>query len=210
MGVVVALAVLATAALLVADRMNVLDGRVVPLAVAAAVVLIGAGIVVSGLRGRTSGVLGFLAIVGILLGFPVAYSTHRPWSWADAEGHVAGTTDVTWTSRDQAADGFWLGVGSARLDLSEIELTTTPLDVPIRVAAGDVTIVVPPDAAVRAEVTTADSTVLWAVDDDVDRVSDVTGTRHFVSDEVADGTPAELVLTVDVGAGNVTITEEDR
>ena len=72
-GTVVGLTLLALATLLVVEREGELGQPVALTALGVGIVLAGLGIMVSGLRGRRSGVLGFLAVVGILVSFPVAF-----------------------------------------------------------------------------------------------------------------------------------------
>ena len=72
-GTVVGLTLLALATLLVVEREGELGQSVALTALGVGIVLAGLGIMVSGLRGRRSGVLGFLAVVGILVSFPVAF-----------------------------------------------------------------------------------------------------------------------------------------
>ncbi|PPK93150.1 phage shock protein PspC (stress-responsive transcriptional regulator) [Kineococcus xinjiangensis] len=67
------LALLASGAVVLADRFGVLPGRVLPLALAAAVLVLGAGAFLAGVRGRRSGTVGVavpLAVVAVLASSP--------------------------------------------------------------------------------------------------------------------------------------------
>lgn len=116
-GVVVALTLIATAGLLLASRSGHLDAPTALVAAGVCVVLTGLGIVVSGLRGRRSGVLGFLAIVTVLFAGPWAVYEAGDWP------HHRGESTVTLTDVDIARAGIDQGVGNLVVDLRTIDLT---------------------------------------------------------------------------------------
>ncbi|GMA32216.1 LiaF domain-containing protein [Litorihabitans aurantiacus] len=186
--VVTALAVLAVAGLLLANRTGAIAGTGWALAIGVVVVLVGAGIVVTGLRGRRSGVLSLLAIVG-LVAAPSAVTQAQGWGWDWSATQAFGEADVTPTTRDAAAEGVRLGAGNARVDLTAVPLTATTLTVPVSVNAGEVEVVVPAGADVRAEIDVFAGQVSWTVD----------GQSEQASGRIAD----DLVYTtsgVDAGA----------
>lgn len=207
-GTVVALSLLTFAALLAASRTGSFDEPVLLTGAAVTVVLLGLGIVVSGLRGRRSGVLGFLAIVAILLAGPIAVGENNDWHWDQSWNTSNGTQSLQLTTRQQAEDGFSMGLGDATIDLTDVPLTGTTLDVPLHVGLGSLTVLVPPDVPLVADVQTGAGETTWDVGDDTSTVSGAgNGERRFSSDEVDDGAEPQLALHITLGAGDVTIKE---
>ncbi|MFC0714285.1 PspC domain-containing protein [Cellulomonas biazotea] len=207
-GVVVALTLIGLAVLLMAERTGDFDGPVLLTTLGLGVVLAGLGIIVSGLRGRSSGVLGFLAIMGILVALPVGAAQNADWRWTDGSYRdlSAGTTDVD--SRRVAAEGFELGFGDAVLDLTGVPMTSTTLDVPVSFGAGSLTIIVPADAAVTADVDAGVGNVVWELDGAQRSVDGVGIANHTFEDEQSRTGDVQLALRVSIGAGDVRITEE--
>ncbi|PZR54931.1 hypothetical protein DNL40_00585 [Xylanimonas oleitrophica] len=230
-GAVVGLVLIAGAALLAQQRTGVVlpwlgssyDAPLTWLGVA--LLVVGAGIVVSGVRGRSSGWLGFFAIVGLVVTLPWGFLSGRPVTLWDgvvvvdgqplrvATDGAAEITEGTITARSvaEAQEGYRVQFGDPTVDLSELDLTDVPLgepvEVPVSLTAGDVTVIVPRDEAVEAEVRLMAGQVVWRLDGEERSVSRVGGgTSHLHSDEAVDG--ARLRLLVGAGAGNVTIEEK--
>ena len=204
-GVVVSLTILTLAGLLVAERADRFDGPVLLTTIGVAVVLSGLGIIVSGLRGRTSGSLGALAVLGVIAAGPVGIATHSGWS---ADGvHRWEASGVTLTSRTDAADGVNLGFGDATVDLSQVPVDETTLDVPVSIGAGDLTIILPSEAAVSADVRLGAGQVSWEVDDATESHGGV-GLGALSFDD-GSGRTAQLHVDVSAGAGDVRIVRED-
>ncbi|MBO9554250.1 PspC domain-containing protein [Cellulomonas sp.] len=210
-GIVVALSLLSLAVLLLAERSGDFDGPVLLTALGVAIVLAGLGIIVSGLRGRTSGTLGFLAIVAILVAGPVGASSGvGEWWWTDGAHRTFSAAAVQVPDRVTAARGYNLGFGDVTVDLTQVTLTNETLDVPVSLGAGDLTIVVPDDAGVVADVRLGAGSVTWDVDGEQTKNDGVgMGTLTYSNDQADTGTP-QLHLHVGVGAGDVRITEENR
>ncbi|MGY4643313.1 PspC domain-containing protein [Cellulomonas sp. URHB0016] len=210
-GVVVALSLLGLAVLLLAERSGDFNGPVLLTAIGVGIVLAGLGIIVSGLRGRTSGTLGFLAIVGILAAGPVGATARAgEWWWTDGAQHTFSAETVDASDRATAAQGYNLGFGDVTVDLTQVTLTSETLDVPISLGAGNLTIVVPDDAAVVADVHLGAGSVTWDVDGERTTNDGVgMGTISYADDQSDHGT-AQLHLDVRAGAGDVLITEENR
>jgi hypothetical protein len=208
-GTVVALSLIGLAVLLMADRTGDFDGPVALTALGIGIVLAGLGIIVSGLRGRRSGALGALAIVGILVALPVGAAQTTDWVWTSgSQRQLDGGTYVV-DSRRAAADGFDLGFGDALVDLTGVPLTSSTLDVPVSLGAGNLTVVVPADAAVTADVKAGAGTVRWELDGST-RTIDGLGIseQSFEDEQTRNGTTPQLDLHVSVGAGEVRIIEE--
>ena len=133
-----AVAVIGLAVLLMADRTGDFDGPVALTALGIGIVLAGLGIIVSGLRGRRSGALGALAIVGILVALPVGAAQTTDWvvqadfrpsdairGWTHAT--VDGSGDIR--RAEVALDGRW---GRRNLgSLSYIVDRSNPVDGPL-------------------------------------------------------------------------------
>lgn len=207
-GAVVGLSVVGLGVLLLADRIGAFDGPVWLTAGGIALVLAGLGIATLGLRGRSSGFVGFVAVVGALVWVPAAL-VHQT-DWRDTvSGWEGQAQDVLVTSRVDAATGFELGAGTSRIDLTAVPLDDEVLRVPISIGAGELTVVVPPEAAVRAEVTAGVGSVRFVMDGNAQEQNGVgIGDVTFEDEDAAAGS-ADLVLEISAGVGEVRIIEED-
>ena len=211
-GLVAGLALLAFAGLLVADRSESFDGNVGVTTFGVLAVLAGVGIAVAGLRGRRSGTLGFFAIVAIVLASPLV-ALQGVGSGLGA-GFDAGSTtfmgDSTYrpTSSEVATDGFAVGLGSTTVDLTGIDLPPgETIEVPVHVGAGDLTVLVPADTPVSAQVDVGAGSIEWRLDDDWSTESGVGRSTSFENQAVRDGETARIHVTIAAGAGKITIEE---
>ena len=123
--------------LLVAERTGDFDGPVALTALGVAIVLAGLGIIVSGLRGRTSGALGGLAVLGLVAAVPLGVVTSASSFWQDDGERQFSATDVSASTRSEAAAGYSMGFGDVTVDLTAVPLTDDTLVVPIALAAGE-------------------------------------------------------------------------
>ncbi|MFI2488126.1 PspC domain-containing protein [Promicromonospora kroppenstedtii] len=236
-GITLGVILLAGALLLAAHRLDggsyLLDGGVTFLAawLGIGTVALGVAILVSALRGRTSGVLGFFAIIALLFGLgyvAIAGTTTQDWaedavvSGREIEGLVTdnnnpdaatiteGTIAVTTVS--EAENGFYVQWGDPTIDLSELDLSDVepgdPVVVPIQLGAGSTVVVVPQDAAVEANAYVAAGVVQWNVDEQDRSTSGVGSDNYFASDEVGDK-GAVLSLDIEAGAGEVIVAESN-
>ncbi|MDM7854242.1 PspC domain-containing protein [Cellulomonas alba] len=205
-GAVVALSLLTLAGLLVANRAGDFRGPIVLTALGVAIVLAGLGIVVSGLRGRTSGVLGFLAIVGLILSVPLGVAARS--DWATGGDHHAVALDVTPVTRAQAERGWSFAFGDSTVDLTDVPLTDETLTVPVALGAGNLRIVVPASgAAVDADVRVGAGTITWDVGDGSPvQVSGGHLDRSFSS--LSGAETHRIHLRISAGAGDVVIEQE--
>lgn len=212
-GTVVGLGVVALGALMLADRTGTFDGPVWLTAGGIFLVLAGLGRISLGVRGRRSGFLGFATLVAALVWVPGALA-HQADGWEGGfpvvwQSDAPRASDLTVTSRKVAANGIDMGAGQARIDLTGVPITRDTLDVPISLGAGGLTVVVPRDAAVRAEVSAGVGTVRWRLDGDRQERSGIAlGNITFEDEAAAAGSP-DLVLKISSGIGEVTIIEED-
>ena len=212
-GIVVALSLITLASLLYAQRVGTFEGPVFLTAGAVAVVLLGVAIIVSGLRGRSSGGLGALAIIAILVLLPTASVRWDGWDGWEGEwdlGTSAGVGDVDHTPRtvEEAEAGYSLGAGDAMIDLTEIPFGDETVNVPVRVGAGDLTIVMPEDGAYTADIRVMAGEVRWLDESVSSGVGGDRGPDSYESPAVRDGQTPTIVLEVNVGAGTVRVEEE--
>ncbi len=141
-GVSTGLALLVGGGLLALHYTNVLDlgTHASAVAAAAAAVVLGLSIVVAGLRGRTSGTMGFLAVVALIA---AAVSGLVPTS----SNFVVGS-NTTWhpSTIDAAETGYTTLMADGTLELEGFE-DQAPLDeevvIPVNVVMGSSTVVVP-------------------------------------------------------------------
>ena len=204
-GVVFALSLLVLAGLLYAERIGTFDGPVLLTAGAVAVVLCGIGIVGAGFMGRTSGGLGGLAIVSVIVLLPLAAIDGATWNLNTvAMGEVRNTP----TTVEAAESGYSLGAGEAAIDLTEVPLAGDAVTVPIHVGTGEVRVVVPEDGAYTARIRVMAGEIRWLDDGSISRVGSTW--EDFESAAVQDGAEPDLELRITVGAGTVTVVEASR
>lgn len=201
-GIVIALGLIALAGLLYAERVDAFDGPVLLTAAAGVVILCGIGIAIAGVIGRSSGALGALAIITILVVVPVTAATDIRFG---VSGGIIG--DGTYTPRTAAAaeDGYGWTVGDVTLDLTEVP-TAGLDDVPIHMGAGDLRVILPEGAAYTARVRVGAGDLSWLGDTRISGVG--SGWATYESPAVADGAEPEFALEISVGAGNLVVVEE--
>lgn len=182
-----------------------------------ALALVGLGIVVSGLRGRSSGALGFLAIVGLVVAVPFGsvLADDAPWPVMSLDGpgqELRGDAVVIPRTADEAEAGYSLRFGDPTIDLTRLDLSGVdpddPVRVPIDLAAGSALVVVPDGVPVVADVDVAAGTARWDVDARGAEQAGF-GSTTFVNDQARTAEPV-LVLDVEVAAGEIRIQEENR
>ncbi|UXM90599.1 PspC domain-containing protein [Paenarthrobacter sp. JL.01a] len=199
-------AVTAGTALLAGGTVKALDaGHVIDLGSSANAVVfatgaavLGLGILVAGLRGRTSGFLGFLAVVALIIG--------GIFNVVPRNGDRLTFHDVNWapTSVEQAREGIDVTGAQGTVDLSDI--TTTPpliteVLVPVDATASNVTVIIPDNVPVevRADMTFGNLN---------ERGSDRGGRLKDDRTVYNSGKPgANLVVQIDGTFSNVTIKE---
>ncbi|MHA7295371.1 PspC domain-containing protein [Arthrobacter sp. HLT1-21] len=120
-----------------------LGSSVVPVAIAAGLILLGLGIVTLGIRGHTSGFLGFMAGVGIAAAV-VAGSTF-------ATGTITVGSSAVWTptTEEPASEGYTVVAGQGTVDLSNLTNLDADVVVPVNSLAGNVGILIPDDVPVQ-------------------------------------------------------------
>lgn len=206
------LSLITFAGLLLADRAGVFTGPVLLTALGAAAVIFGVGIIVAGLMGRSSGVLGGFAVLALVLSVPVSVASDvdlRPWSNVN-RWHGVGDSYHTPTSVAEAEGGYAIGMGSLKVDLTEIDVPSgETVDVALRSGMGDVEVILPPEDAARFSVQIGAGDADWRVDG-ATGASKGLGVNRTVSNEAAvAGEDLVFDLSIAVGLGNITIVQED-
>ena len=163
---------------------------------ASAAAVLGLGILVSGLRGRTAGILGFFAVVSLIIGgiFNLAPNADR-----------ARFQNIDWApaSIEQAQDGFDITGGTGTVDLTKLNLTP-PLgsDVVVRLeaTASNVTVVIPTSVPVQVQ---ADMTMA-NLNDSRGNHSGVTTQQN---DYNTDKPGSRLIIKISGTLSNITVRE---
>ncbi|WP_426938712.1 PspC domain-containing protein [Pseudarthrobacter sp. S3] len=158
--------------------------------------VLGLGILIAGLRGRTSGILGFFAVVALVIGgiFNVA-----------GNGDRVRFTQVDWApvSIEQARNGFDITAGRGTIDLTELNVTAplaSDVVVSLDITASNVKVVIPDNVPVdiRADMT-------------MGNLTEGNGHRSGISTRESsyntDKPGAKLIVEIDGTFSNVTIQE---
>lgn len=210
--VVVGLGLLTVAVLMLAERYGVWDGPLLLTAGAVTVVLAGLGIVIAGIRGRSSGGLGAIAVLATLMLLPMAAVQGTTWSW---EGDTTGLGDLRRTPSAivEAERGYTVGAGQVHLDLADLPLDRDGnlgdiVHVPVSVGAGEAVVTMPRDEAYTATIRVFAGEIRWLGD----HVRGGVGNQStdLESDAVRNGAEPRLHLDITVGAGNATVVEARR
>lgn len=211
-GVVLGLTILTAATLLALSRTGAYDGPVLLPTIAALIALCGAGIVVAGLRGRTSGSLSFWAVTACLVAVPALGWHQVDLDWGSAERVGLGDTTFVPRAVAPAEDGYAMGAGNWTLDLRELPTPTRgDVTIPVSFGAGELDVILPDDLAWEADVALlAGEVSVETSDGDVRQTQN--GVLHpglsFASPEVESGTAPTVVLDLQGGAGKIRIIEE--
>jgi phage shock protein PspC (stress-responsive transcriptional regulator) len=180
------------------DAANVIDlgdaGNALVWAFGAAI--LGLGILLAGLRGRTSGILGFFAVVALLIGAIFSVVPH---------GDRFRFQNADWTpaSIQQAQDGYEITGGAGTVDLTKLTLTPplgSDVVVPIDATASNLTVVIPATVPVHVQ---ADMTMGTLHDGDQDHGGMTTQQSDYNTSKPG----ARLVLNISGTVSNVTIKE---
>ncbi len=109
--------------------------------------VLGLGILISGLRGRTSGILGFFAVVALIVGGIFS---------AVPNGDRFRLQNADWSpvSIEQARSGFTITGGTGTVDLTGLPLTpplATDVAVPVDATASNLTVIIPATVPVQVQ-----------------------------------------------------------
>ncbi|WP_258064326.1 PspC domain-containing protein [Arthrobacter sp. ZGTC131] len=199
-----AVAITAGLALLVGGTLKALDaGNVIDLGDSANAVVwasgaavLGLGILLSGLRGKTSGILGFFAVAALIVGgiFNTVPNGDR-FRFQNADWNPV--------SIEQAREGFQITGGRGTVDLTGLNLNPplgTDVVVPLDVTASNVTVIIPGTVPVdvRADMT------LGNLNEGADSRSGITSRQSSYN---SDKPGARVILQIDGTVSNITIQE---
>jgi phage shock protein PspC (stress-responsive transcriptional regulator) len=209
-GIVVGLSLLTFAILLATDRAGHFDESVGLTTIGVSVILAGLCIAIAGLRGKTSGAVGFIALVAIIVGAPLATAASYGVHWNDGAVSFAGDHVFVPGNADDASDGYAVGFGNLTVDLTAMDIDRgESVTVPVQVGAGKITIILPRDVPASAEVSLGAGKATWDVDgDSFDQKGFGTNSGEFETDAVRNGAEPTIHLEVEAGAGKVVIEEE--
>ncbi|MCI9871584.1 PspC domain-containing protein [Arthrobacter humicola] len=180
------------------DAANVIDlgdaGNALVWAFGAAI--LGLGILFAGLRGRTSGILGFFSVVALLIGAIFSVVPH---------GDRFRFQNADWApaSIQQAQGGFEITGGAGTVDLTKLALNPplgSDVVVPIDATASNLTVVIPATVPVHVQ---ADMTMGNLHDGNQDRGGMTTQQSDYNTAKPG----ARLVLEISGTVSNVTIKE---
>ncbi|MET3719089.1 MULTISPECIES: PspC domain-containing protein [unclassified Arthrobacter] len=199
-----AVAITAGAALLVGGGLKALDAANVinlgdsanAIVWAAGAAVVGLGILIAGLRGKTAGILSLFAVAALITGG--IYSVV-------GNGDRVSFTEVDWTpaSIEQARDGINVTAGRGTFDLTGMNVTAPlPSDVvvPLGVTASNVTVVLPHNVPVAIK---ADMTMGNIHDGAGNRSGITTRESRYNTDKPG----ASLIVEIDGTFSNITIEE---
>lgn len=163
---------------------------------ASAAAVLGLGILVSGLRGRTAGILGFFAVVALIIGgiFNLVPNADR-----------ARFQNIDWApaSIEQARDGFDITGGTGTVDLTKMNLNPplgSDVVVHLDATASNVTVAIPTNVPVQVQ---ADMT-MGNLNDSRGNHGGVTTQQN---DYNTDKPGARLVVKVSGTLSNITVKE---
>ncbi|GHG45567.1 hypothetical protein GCM10011331_05040 [Flavimobilis marinus] len=212
-GAVFGVTALTAAVLLGLSRTGAYDGPVALPAIAAFIGLCGVGIVVAGLRGRTSGSLSFWAVIACLFALPTAGLQQVDLDWGDATRVGVGDATFTPANVSSAEDGYVMGAGNWTIDLRELPAAWSgAVEIPASFGAGELEVIVPEGTAWEADVALlAGKVSVHDSDGEVRKTQD--GVLHpgltFASADVEAGATPTVVLDLQGGAGEIRIIEEE-
>jgi phage shock protein PspC (stress-responsive transcriptional regulator) len=158
--------------------------------------VLGLGILIAGLRGRTSGILGFFAVVALIIGGIFNVVPH---------GDRFRFQEATWnpSSIEQAKVGFDITGGSGTADLTKLNLTPplgTDVVIPMHVTASNLTVIVPETVPVQIR---ADMTMGNLNEGSKNHGGMTSRQSNYNTDKPG----AALILEIDGTMSNVTIQE---
>ncbi|MDQ6755287.1 MAG: PspC domain-containing protein [Actinomycetota bacterium] len=194
----VAILVAAGVLLLNTAGMFSLGGHAAATAWAAGAVTLGIGIVVAGLRGRTSGGMGFFAVVALLVAGTLSLVPNSS-SWALARNETWSPAGIS-----AAQDGFSIAMGRGDINLTSLA-GSAPLAqdvvVPVSLAAAQVGVTLPANIPVTIQSQLAAAQI--SVDGQNTSAAAV-GNSTLSLNQTAPG--HRIVLALRGAAGHVTIT----
>lgn len=201
---------LAVAGLLLAERTGNLDISANTLSLGLLVGLAGVGVVIAGLRGRSAGTLGVIGVVTIVLTLPTTIwsTTNLDLGSATRTGFSSETFQPT--TADQARNGYAMVAGDWVVDLRDLSDSNRLIEIPVTMAAGDLTVKVPNNLSWVADVRLVAGEVrVTTPSESTSRSGLFLGGTTFSSDSVTRGAAPTVRLDIRGAAGQITIVEEE-
>ena len=192
-----------------ANRTTTIDVPLFLTAGAITMIVAGLAVVVAGIRGRTAGGIGGLAVLGMVLLLPMAFIHSWSGDVSGGKGIAVGELIKAPTSIESAEAGYFIGAGEARIDLTELPATRGDVTVPIGVGAGEVTVQLPEGGDWVAEVRVMAGEVSLN-GGQLRSGAGMADTLRVESESVQDGAEPDLIVQVGVGAGQVILEEVAR
>jgi phage shock protein PspC (stress-responsive transcriptional regulator) len=180
-----------------------LGGFPIAVALAAAMVVLGIGIVILGARGRGAGIISFFAVAAVVMS--VLYGA----GVATVNSVMANSTTWRPSITDPASEGYTVAAGRGTLDLSYLGQAEPAgrTVVPVQVAAGNMTIVVPDNVPVEVRSQLAFSSVeAVGLNGAADQDFGPEQRRNFTLNDDASGN--RIVLDIRGAFSSVTITTD--
>lgn len=175
----------------------------VPVVSAVVLVTLGAGIVIAGVRGRTSGVLGFLAAVALVATLLSSAATQ----WQTSSFVVGTRTSWSTAGGQPAADGYSVAAGQGVIDLTGVRSAAgAPAVVPVNAAAASVQVIIPRGAVVRVRSELAFGNIEYTTAQDHGSSSGLWRPAEITLNDNNGSAPA-MILQIRGAMSNVDITE---
>ena len=220
---VLALCLLAAAGLTLANHVGVLEANTWLLAGGTVLVLLGLGVVLSGVLGRRQGGIGVLGFFVALVLVPSAIvaATVPGLTRLGADGwRVVGDDHFTPTTITSAEAGRSVAAGSLLVDLTELDLDTTDdLTIAVEVGFGSTRVIVPDDVGVTVNAEIGAGELVGPHDDEwTVRHADTGLTSRSNGDSTAGGLGVDasvsrpgtphITIEAEVGFGQIVIEEQ--
>ena len=195
-------ALLTGGSVLALDYVNVLDlAAPLSVALAATAAVLGIGVVILGLVGRHSGGVGSAAAAALVIAFLAQPGmTHS---------NLAVMSNGDWSPRDaaQASGGYTAIAGNGTVDLRDTQVSGD-YEVPVSLAAGNISVLVPEDSPVTVRFSTVAGNV--KTHDGTDS-RDYSGLWQASTEHTLNNDAAGERITIDIRsvAGNVLVTTEE-
>jgi len=217
---VLAICLLGAAGVALAHQQGALDANPWLIGGGGVLAVLGAGVLVSGLRGRSQGGIGVAGLLVALVMVPTAAAAATLPGFARfGADATTWAGDPTWAPRTaaEAEGGYSLVAGELVVDLTELDEDAT---VPVSVTFGNLTLVVPDDADVTVNAEVAAGEIVGPLDDDWsgpgapwwgstrtdDSITNGTGIRTTLVQE-GSGRGPEIVVDAAVTFGQLNIEE---
>ncbi|PYG00634.1 phage shock protein C (PspC) family protein [Georgenia satyanarayanai] len=163
---VLAICLLGAAGVALAHQQGVLDANPWLIGGGGVLTVLGAAVLVSGVRGRSQGGIGVLALLVALVMVPAAAAAATLPGFARfGADATTWAGDPTWAPRtaEEAEGGYSLVAGQLEVDLRALEEDAV---VPVDVTFGNLTLIVPDDADITVNAEVAAGEVVGPLDDD--------------------------------------------